>query len=187
MSERFCSNCGNKVSKEERFCNQCGQKLDFNEEEAGGTAGKTKKESPKPDGLSAAISGIAEHLEFLGYSVEYLKKKTPGDTQLVTAKNERLYNLVFWELPNHFVLIQAYINIKKMSDAPTMDAATESANRNMIFFKAYYVTENSAITVRLQVIYTGEYQKTVFGQFHDILERDEATFNSDPLVQKAFN
>ena len=147
-----CTNCGNQMPSDAKFCNKCGKPIE------------TK--------LSNEIfKKMSDHLEFLGYKIEIVKPSKKGDKELIFATHTQYNNVVISEITPNLILFRINLTTnKKFNDE--INVYLNDANRMLNCCKVFYDIDKEMVVLRFEAIYTGDYNKEVFGQFIDMLNND---------------
>lgn len=167
----FCPNCGKKISGDSTFCEQCGTKLNAsNSIEAPKTenAGGFQIE----DIQSLTLRDIANHLEFLGYSISRLELRE--DTEWVIAKHEDNNNWILQQPSEGIIFVQIRLNTGKKHTA-AMEKAVNTLNSVLDITRFFYTVDEAdgLVEVRIESIYTGKYVKELFSKFYEMVENDQ--------------
>jgi len=136
--------------------------------------------------MSQTLQKIANHLEFLGYSIEMKDSKEPGNPSF-TAKNSQYPNLFVWEWQPGFTLISSSFIIENSSSLEQKHAAVNELSGKVDVVNPYYEQENGKRLLTFSTYYTGEYSKELFGKFISVLHKDIGKMYNIPSVNKAFS
>ncbi len=125
--------------------------------------------------MANKINEMVNHLEFLGYAITKLEKKTEKGPQLYIAKNPKKWSVAFWEINKEVVIYQINIMTDKKPTQP-MDAFINLANEKLNITKVYHAMDEGNVSLRFEAFWFGEYAKSTFGVFLDYLTNDIQIF-----------
>lgn len=147
-----CKNCNNDLPIDAKFCNKCGKAAEYSK-----------------------LDKINNHLEFLGYTVEFIKASEDGGKDLYAARHSQHNSLIFLEIMPDFILFRVNL-ITKKKPSPEIYEYINNANSQLLGFKVYSEIEEGLIVLRFDCVYPGHYNKEIFGQFINILNNDVQNF-----------
>lgn len=135
--------------------------------------------------ISPNLEQMANHLEFLGYSVERTPAKADGEKSLILAKHSQNPNVVAIEMQPGWTLFRSSFGINKpVSQA--MDIAISELSRTTDVANPHYAVEDGKVNLRFDSSYTGNYSKDVFGNFFTTFLNDIQKMYRLPNVIKEF-
>jgi len=121
---------------------------------------------------------IKTHLEFLGYEPTIQDKRSEGGLLVVQASSKQKPNLILWFNDNGTVGVKSGWNgMKKMETTEQWDFVNK-CNSEVMFMARMYIDNDGDL--QFQTVYMGDYDKTVFGNFIDIMNADISRVLSNP-------
>ena len=122
--------------------------------------------------METTMTKILNHLEFLGYTIEKNEKKNTDDRQWYACAHPIHYNISCWEMRPSCVMFRMSIRTDVGFQPKTFEYFND-ANRRLTITKAFADKgDEEHVLIRFEAIYTGGYEKTVFGTFMDDVQND---------------
>ena len=136
--------------------------------------------------MSKLFDQMANHLEFLGYSVE-INQPAEGEKPSFIARHSQYPNLFIWEMEPGITLMRSSFNIEKAYFPEEMDAAINELSKSVNIMNPNYVVNNDGkVVLQFDTVYTGDYSREIFGKFIAYVQNDIARMYRVPAVVKAF-
>jgi hypothetical protein len=136
--------------------------------------------------MSQTLEKMANHLEFLGYSIQMNDPKAGGNPSF-NAKHSQYPNFFVWEWQPGLTLIRSSFAVDSCSSLEEKNAAINELSGKVDLVNPFYEQENGKGVLRFETFYTGEYSKEVFGNFISVVHKDIDKMYKIPSVTKAFS
>lgn len=181
MTDKFCPQCGHPLHETDVFCDQCGHKI----ETLPVMPKAIKAEIEKPVIASEKLKGFGSHFEFLGYQIKFHETDKKDGKCFGIATHEKHNNILFWEINSSLVIFQITLQ-SKTKHSVKIDRFLNIANTLATVCKVFSHEEDGFSNLKIEAIYTGDYFKTLFGQFYEVLQNDQQIIFSRPEFKAAF-
>jgi|GEM_PF-1365888 len=180
----FCEKCGKKISDDSAFCEFCGQKIECGEKKENLSLEKKKGQEKENDQIASDnLKQIANHLEFLGYEIE--KLSSAGEREFIAARHAKDNNMVYWLVYPNFILFRTGLKTSK-KPSPKMDDFINKVNKILEMSRVYYEMIDDNLTIQFEAVFSGKYNKELFGQFLDFFKNDQTRTCSFEDFNKLF-
>lgn len=170
-----CDKCLSELDGDAKFCGKCGNKVEE----------KIIKESQeaKEDIENNIISNIKNHLEFLGYKVEYKKGEKDGVDMLVSTHPSKANLLASFDKESSMTsFATTWTGLKEVKSVEQYKLLNKlTANSNLA---QVVITDNSDL--RLYGLYIGHYDKNIFATFIETFLNDNTRVLSNEDFKKLF-
>lgn len=170
-----CLKCDFVLPENSKFCPKCGgQVVLFKKEE--------KQEK-------SAIDEIANHLEFLGYTVtkENSNEIDVNEKYFYFASHQKLNNIVFFNILDNSILFKVTLSSNNKI-CNEMFKYVNLANEKYLNYCKVYISnkEEDKTLLVFEVVYIGGYNKTTFSEFFTELTADLQRFSAGDNFDKLF-
>lgn len=170
----FCTKCGKEIAADSVFCEFCGTKVEVKSapsQESQPKKNDTPQKKQAEEITNKTLQQMASHLEFLGYEIERLE--IGENKEWVAARHPQSNNYLFFELLPNFILFQVSLRTDKKSNSK-MDEAINKMNKALAISRVYYeVDEDKKVLLRIESVYSSDYQKERFARFRDTFESEQ--------------